>query len=42
MRSGKRFGSPQRLFRRRTVLNEYCFDHTMISVACNGNPYAEL
>jgi hypothetical protein len=30
------------LFRRRTVLDEYCFDHAMNSGACNGKPYAEF
>jgi len=30
------------LFRRRTVLDEYCFDHAMNSAACSGKPYAEI
>ena len=32
----------EELFRQRTVVDEYCFDHTMSFVACTGNPYAEF
>ncbi len=44
MRSGSFFDSPQRLFRQRTVADEYCFDSVTAdgAMACNGNPYAEF